>query len=144
MRREDKVADISHCLGVGTCAGGPLLVKPAWQGSEALVGQHLADRGGTERHSLLFERLTDLVDRVVALAQRHDLLVGEALPGLPARARMRVDEELGQLAATEGMAHDAEGARRITKASGGFRRTYSVDEEGPQGLILALARGRGL
>ena len=47
MRRQDKVTNVGHCLGVGTDAEGTLLVEPAWQGGEALVGQNLAHGGRT-------------------------------------------------------------------------------------------------
>jgi putative ABC transport system substrate-binding protein len=32
MRRQDKLTNVGHCLGVGTDAEGTLLVEPAWQG----------------------------------------------------------------------------------------------------------------
>src|SRR5260370_34739302 len=85
---EHEVLDIGDSLRVGADADRPLLVEPARQGREALLGQNLAHRSGAQRRSLLLERPADLVDRVVALAQRHDLLMSAALLWLLARARM--------------------------------------------------------
>ena len=143
-RREHEVTDVGHGLGVGTDAPRTFLVEPARQGGEALVGQNLAHRRGAQRRSLLLERLADLIDRIVALAQRHDLLEGAALFGLLARAWMRGGEELRQLSAAEGVAQNAEGARRVAEAPGRFGRSHPFDEEGSHGLVLALSRGRGL
>src|SRR6266480_2632989 len=100
-RVEDEVADIGNGLGVGTDPDGTLLVEPAWQRRKALLGQNLAYRRSAQRRSLLLEPLADLVDRVVALAQRHDLLMGAALLGLLAPARMRGGEQLRQLPAAK-------------------------------------------
>src|SRR6202162_6502942 len=95
-----------------------------------------------QRRALLLEALADLVDRVVALAQRHDLLVGAALLGLLAGAGASGGEEFRQFAATKGVAQHAEGARRVAEAPGGLHRGHVLDEEGAQGLVLALAGGR--
>ena len=81
---------------------------------------------------------------LVALAQRHDLFVGAALPGLPMWTWMRGREELRQLSATEGVAQHAKGPRRIAEAVGSFGGSRSLYEEGSQGLILALPWGCGL
>src|SRR5438105_14593470 len=82
-RGKYEVADIGDGLGIGADPLGAFLVEPTWQWREPLVGQNLAHCGGAQRRSLLLERLTDLVDRIVALAQRHDLLHGPALLGCP-------------------------------------------------------------
>ncbi len=142
-RVEDKVADIGDGLGVGTDADGALLVEPARQGRKTLRGQNLAHRGGAQRRSLFLERLADLVDGVVALAQRHDLLMSAALLGLSARARMGGGEELRQRSTAKGMAQHAESTRRIAEALRDLGRRQSLHVEGPQGLVLPLAWGRG-
>ena len=134
--------DVGDGLGVGTDADGPLLIEPARQRCKALLGQNLAHRGSAQRRSLLLERLTDLVDRVVTFAQRHDLLLGAALFGLSTRARMRGGEEFRQLAAPKGVAQHTEGPWRITEATGDLGRGQRLHVEGSQSLVLALARGR--
>src|SRR5256885_13457114 len=59
-RGKYEVADIGDGLGIGADPLGAFLVEPTWQWREPLVG--------AQRRSLLLERLTDLVDRIVALA----------------------------------------------------------------------------
>ncbi len=91
---EHEVADVGDSLRIGTDADGTLLVEPARQWRKALCGEHLAHRGGAQRGSLLLERLADLVDRIVALAQGYDLVMGAALLGLVVPAGSRGSEEL--------------------------------------------------
>src|SRR5437588_182796 len=81
--------------------GEPLVIEPTRQRGEAFLRENLAHRGGAQGCSLLLERPADLVDRVVALAQRDDLLMSAALLGLLARTRMRGGEELRQGAAAK-------------------------------------------
>jgi hypothetical protein len=82
---EHEVADIGDRLSIGTDADGTLLVEPARQWRKAFCGEHLAHRGGAQRGTLLLERLADLVDRIVALAQGYDLVMRAALLGLVVR-----------------------------------------------------------
>ena len=84
---------------------------------EAFLGKHLAHRGGAQRRSLLLERLTDLVDRIVALAQRDDLLLGTAFLGLWRGPGPRGGEEVRQFAVAKRMAEHAEGAWRVAEAA---------------------------
>ena len=91
--------------------GGTLLVEPARQGGEALSGENFAYRGGAQRRPLLLEGLADLIDRIVAFAQRYDLLAGAALVGRLLRAGSADCEQLRQVSVAERMAQHAEGAR---------------------------------
>ncbi len=136
---EDEVLDVGDRLHVGADAEGAFLVEPARQRCEAFLDQHLAYRGGAQRRSLLLERPTDLVDRIVALAQRDDLLVSAALLGLRARARMRGGEEFRKVAVPEGMAQHAEGAGRIAETACDLGRGQLLQVKSAQGLVLALA-----
>jgi hypothetical protein len=83
--------------------------KAARQGSEALGGEHLAHGGGAQRCSLLLECLADFVDRIIALSQGYDLIMGEAFLRLLARTRPRGGKELRQIAMAKGMAQLPEG-----------------------------------
>lgn len=67
-RRQHEVVDIGDGLGTGAHALGALLVASARQWCEPFLGENLSHRRGAQRHSLLLERQTDLVDRIVALA----------------------------------------------------------------------------
>jgi hypothetical protein len=142
-RAEHEVADIGDSLRIGTDADGTLLIEPARQGCKALRGEHLAHRGGAQRHALFLERRADLVDRVVALAQGHDLVMRAALLGLLVPARPRGSEELRQDAATKGVAQHPEGPRRIAEAPCHIGRGQFVHIKGTQSLVLALPRRRG-
>src|SRR5271165_4892747 len=141
-RRQHEAANIGDGLGTRSDQHRAFLVQPTRQRSKALCRQHLAHRGGTERRSLLLERPTDVVDRVVALAQGNDLLLGSALLRLIARPRPRRGEELRQVAAAEPMTQHPERARRIAEALGGLGRREPFEVERPQGFVLTLARGR--
>jgi len=103
-RRENEIMNIGDGLRIGTDADRTLLVEPARQGRETFGGEHLAHRGGAQRGALLLERLADLVDRIVALAQGYDLVTRAALLGLLAPARSGGSEELRQVAAAKRMA----------------------------------------
>ncbi len=107
-------------MRVGTDPDGTLLVEPTRQGRKALGGEHLAHRGGAQRHALFLECLADLVDRIVALAQGYDLVVGAALLGLLAPARSRGGEELRQGAVAKRMAQHPEGTGRIAEVARHF------------------------
>src|SRR5208337_248465 len=118
--------------------------RRARQGRKALLGENLAHRGCAQRRALLLESLADLVDRVIPLPQRHDLLAGTALLGLLARPGASCCEEFWQLAAAKGVAQHTECARRVAEALCRLRRRQFLHEEGAQSLILALARRRRL
>src|SRR5260370_40494451 len=128
-------------LGGRTDENRTLLVEPARRRRKALRRQHLAHRGSAERRSLLLERTTDVVDRVVALAQGDDLLLSRAFLGLITRTRTRRGEEFRQLAAPKGVAQHPEGARRVAEARGGMRRREPLHIEPPHTFVLPLARG---
>ena len=119
-RAEHEVADIGDGLCIGTDPDGTLLVEPARQGRKALGGEHLTHRGGAQRRSLFLERLADLIDRVVALAQGHDLAMRAALLGLLASTRSGRREEFRQRAAAKIMAQHPEGPGRIAEAARHF------------------------
>src|SRR5215831_16720104 len=70
--------------------------------------------------------------------------MGTALLGLLARSRMRGGEELRQLSATKSVTQYAECARGISETTRHLGRRLVFEVEGPQGLILTLARRRRL
>ena len=69
--------------------------------------------------------------------------MGSALLGLLAPARLRGGEEFRQLPAPEVVAQHPEAAWRIAEAPRDLGRGQPLDVKGAQGLVLALARGRG-
>src|SRR5437879_253005 len=110
-------ADVGAVFRAGADPRGALLVEPPRQGRKAFLAENLSHRSGAQRCSLILQRLTDLVDRVVALAQRHDLLMGAVLPGLFAPTGVPRCEEVRQLTAAKGVAQHAERPRRVAEAS---------------------------
>ncbi len=139
-RLEREAADIGDGFGGRADAVGTLLVEATREGREALLRQDFAHRGDAECGALLLERLADLVDRVVALAQPDDLLVDAALLRLRARSRTRRSEELGQLIMAKGGAEHAESAWRVAEPAGDLAGRQTIVEIGAQGLVLALPR----
>src|SRR5260370_3152866 len=77
-RRQREATYVGDGLGAGPGLNGTLVVEPAWQRSEPLRGEHLAYRGGTQRHSLVRERLS-----VITLS---DVLLVGLFDGLPTSA----------------------------------------------------------
>ena len=117
---------------------GPLNVQTPGQRGEAFGLEHLAHRGGTECERALLERLADLVDRVIGLAQLDDEVVGGGLLGLMARTRTGGDEELRLGVVAEVVTQDLERAGRVAKGTGDLGGGNVLDEVSAQGLVLAL------
>ena len=92
--QQRELAHVGHRLGDGPQTLEPLVIAAPRQRREALLAQHLAHGGGTQRRAVLLERLADLVDRMVLLAQGHHQLVGLGLVRLGARAVTGRAEEL--------------------------------------------------
>ncbi len=90
--------------------------------------------------ALLAERIVDVVDRQVLLAQADDQRAGGILLGLHLRPARRVGEEVALLAVAEGVAQYPKGARSVSEASSGLRRRQAVREVGPQRLVLPVPR----
>src|ERR1700674_1714618 len=67
-------ADVSDVGRGRAWPGWPFFVEPAWQASEAFVGQEDGDSGGAEGMSFGVESLTDVIDGEVLLAQGDDPL----------------------------------------------------------------------
>jgi hypothetical protein len=70
--------------------------------------------------------------------------MGAALAGLFAPTDVSGCEEVRQLTVAKGVAQHAERPRRVAEASCRLGGRHFFQEVGPQGLILALARGCGL
>src|SRR5262252_8221926 len=109
VRYESEAANIGYSFGRGTNADRALLVETAWQWRKALLDEYLAHGGGTQPHSLFLQRLADLRNGVISLAQRYDLLAGAALFGLLLRTTMRGRKEIRHFTTAKGMAEHAKG-----------------------------------
>jgi hypothetical protein len=60
-------ARIRNRLNGGSWTGPSFLIESAWESGKSLVLEDLSDSGGTQIKALVFECLTDLVNRVVLL-----------------------------------------------------------------------------
>jgi hypothetical protein len=72
--RQRELPHVGHRLGARAHAWGALLVQAPRQGGEAFGLEHFAHGGGAQRQRTLLQRLADLVDGVVGLAQFNDEL----------------------------------------------------------------------
>jgi len=77
----------------------------------------------------------------VLLAHGKDQIADGVFLRLGMRAALELTEEVG-LGAAEMMTQDAKRAWGVAKAAGGVRRGKAFDEEGTEGLVLAMG-GRG-
>ena len=84
-----------------------------------------------------FERLADLIDGVVLLAERDGEGVCLGFSGRGVR-RVGGGEETRLGVATELMAQDAEGAWGIAEGARGLVRRHVSDEEGAKGFVHTL------
>jgi hypothetical protein len=143
-RGQREPARIGHRLDGGADSNGPLLVQAPRQRGKALGLEHLTHRGGAERQRALLERVADLVDRVIGLAQLDDEIVGGGLLGLMARAGTGGDEELRLGVVAEVVTQNLERAGGVAKGASDLGGRDVFDEVSAQGLVLALLGRRRL
>src|SRR5207249_7303929 len=97
-----------------------------------------------ERAALVLEFLADFVDGVVLLAQGDDEIAGGGFLGLDPRTGAGGGEEDGIGITPEVMAHDLEGTRCVAELASDLGGSTSLEEIGPQGLVLTLLGRAGL
>jgi hypothetical protein len=131
-------AHVGHVGHDGTGLMGPLVVAAPRQLGEALFLQDHGDRRRAERLAVAGEGAADIMDGEVLLAQRDDLIPQSLLlAGWSALACGREEEvALGLIA--ELMNEDPETPRRVSEPRGRFSGRKTVDEEGPQGLVVSV------
>jgi hypothetical protein len=113
--------------------------------TSATLGLEQFPNGGrAEWNLLLLERQTDVVDRMVLLAQGDDQRTGGILLGLGAWTGAGGSKVGGIRLAHEGVAKDTESAGRVAEGSGDLVRGATLDVEGAESFVLALLRMLGL
>ena len=124
---------------VGRARGGPLLVAAAGQAGEALVPGGCWRHGdGAERLAVACQGPADVVDGEVLLAQGDDLLAaGIGAWALwaavwPGRKKAPVGSWRNWWTRTRKL------PGRVAEAAGGLGGGKALDEEGAQGLVLAV------
>ena len=140
-RSERELAHVGDRLNSGANPDRALLVEATRQPRKPLLGEDRGDRFDASRSPLLLEGRTDVVDRVVALAQCNDLLADAALLGLRPRSRSCGGEKLWQLTVAKGVAEHAKGTWFVAEPARRRGRRQALEEECSQSLVLALARG---
>src|ERR1700682_3555860 len=138
-RRERELPHIGHGFGCRCEPRGSVLVQASRQRGEPLGAQQLANGGWAQRHVALLELLTDLVDRVVLLAQSHGQISAPGFLGLLAWPMHRDDEELWIGIAAELMAKHAKGAGAVAESAGDLLGGAALKKIAPKGFIHALA-----
>src|SRR5439155_3621502 len=90
------------------------------------------------------ERIADLVDRVVTLAELDNGGACRGLFRLRSGARLGRHEELRMAIAAKVVTHDLERSRRVAKGASDLRGSTVLDEEGAKCLVLPLLGSPGL
>jgi hypothetical protein len=135
-----ELPNVGDRRSIGARPLGPVLVAAARQAAEALRPHHLVNRGQAERVTLLGQRIVDVVDRQMLLAQRHDQRAGGVLLRLDLGAPGDVAEELPAALLAETVAEHAERPRGVAEAARRLGRGEFLDEVGAQRLVLPLPR----
>src|SRR5262249_37682051 len=143
-RRQRECASVRHGFHGGAGALGSFLVKPTGKRRKALFLEHLTNGRGTERDALVLHCVTDVVDRIVALAQAEDRVARRGLLWLRARAWFASGEERGLALAPKVVTHHAEGTGAVAEPLRDIRGRDAIDEERPKRFVLALLRFPGL
>jgi hypothetical protein len=140
-RRQRERARIGHGLDRGARPHRAFVVQAARQRCEPLGREELPDRGRTERHLLLLEGRADVVDGVVALAERDDQRVGGRLLGLGAGPARGDGEKGWGGVATKLMAHHPKGPGRVAEGPGHLVRGARLEEIRSERFVGALLGG---
>lgn len=143
-RRQGKRPHIRDRLDERARAVGSFLVQSPGQWREAFRLEHLPDGRRTQGLSAFLQGLADLVDRVILLPQVDNGVPRGRFLGLRLRAAPRRRKEPGARVAAEMVAQDSKGSDRVAKGVGGVPRGTTLNEVGPQGLVLAVPGMRGL
>jgi hypothetical protein len=126
-----------------TRALGTLVIGAPRKPGKPGISEHLLDRGDAEGMvPRLLQRITNVVDREVPLAERDDPIANRVLPRLRLGTTPCVLEEVPVHVSTKIRAHHPEGPVLVTKPPCGFRARETLDEERAERLVLALPRMR--
>ena len=143
-RTQVESSDIGDLGGRRPRAGRSFVVGPARQASEALLLEDLGDGDRAERMPLVGQGAADVIDGEVLLPQGDDgVAEGIGLGrGLGPLGRRQEEGAAGILA--ELVDQDTEAARGIAEAAGDLGAGEAIDEEGAEGLVLAVGGVGGL
>ena len=109
-RRQVQFAHIGDGRPLGAMAGGPFFIAAPGQLGEAFPLQDQRHPGRSHALAFALEHGTDVIDREVLFAQRHDVVMQRPSGDSSARAANRLDEEAAAGILAEPAGHDAEAA----------------------------------
>jgi len=119
-------------------AGWALVVGPARQPRESFFLEDLCDGDRAERASLVGQVATDVVDGEVLFAQGDDTVAEGIGLGCGMRPLGRFEEEVASRVLAELVDEDSEAPRRVTEAASDLGTGNPFNEEGAEGLVLAV------
>ena len=123
---------------VGRDSGWAFIVSPAWQPSEPFILENLCDGDRAEGVSLVGQVTADVVDGEVLLPQGDDAVAEGIGLGCGLRSLGRREEEIAVGDSGGIVDEDTEATWGVTEAASDLGAGNLVDEEGSQGLVLAM------
>jgi len=143
-RLKRKSPGIGHRLHRRPRIIGSLFIQAPGKRGESLLLQHLPHGGRTQGAALVLQGLTDLINRIVLLAEADDRLSGGRLLGLSPGAVPGRDEKQRFRIVAEMMAQDMERAEGIAEGAGDLLSGAALGEVGSQSLVHAVFGVTGL
>ncbi len=119
-------------------AGWALLVGPARQPRESFFLEDLCDGDRAERASLVGQVAADVVYGEVLFAQGDDTVAEGIGLGCGMRPLGRCKEEVASRVLAELVDEDSEAPRSVTEATSDLGTGGPLNEEGAEGLVLAV------
>jgi hypothetical protein len=137
--REVEPTDVGHISHDGTGLVGPFVIGSSRQLREPLFLEDHGDRRRAERLAVAGEGAADVVDGEVLLPECDDLFPKPFLLARRSAFASGGDEEVSLELIAELMDEDAKTARCIAEPPGRFGGGDTLDEEGPEGLVLSVS-----
>jgi hypothetical protein len=119
-------------------AGWAFVVGPARQPRESFFLENLCDGDRAERVPLVGQVATDVVDGEILFAQGDNPVAERIGLGCGMGSLGRCEEEVASRVLAELMDEDSEAPRCVTEAASDLGTGEPLNEEGAEGLVLAL------
>jgi hypothetical protein len=119
------------------------LVSSSGQPGKAFVFENQRDGNGADPLPALFQDPADIINGVILLSQRDDLVPEAVSLRRGLRPLLRGKEKGAIWILAELMGENTEASRGIPEATGDLSRREILDEVGPEGFILAVSGIRG-
>jgi hypothetical protein len=141
--RKIQAVHISNLGDLGPRSWKSFLVSSSRQPGKPFFFEHQGE--GHRAHPLpaLFQDPTDIIDGEILLSQRDHLVPDTVGFRRSLRPLLRGEEERAIRMLAELVGEDAETSRGVPEPAGDFGRGEILDEEGPEGFVLAVSGIRG-